>query len=55
MTITGDNRAIRTKKSYLDKREGRNTIDSKTCTQCGRLFGEGHLKKCPAMGKKCKN
>ena len=26
------------KKSYSDKREGRNPIDSKTCTRCGRLF-----------------
>ncbi|XP_063716596.1 uncharacterized protein LOC134844031 [Symsagittifera roscoffensis] len=43
------------KKSYSDKREGRNPIDSKTCTRCGQLLGEGHLKKCPAMGKKCKN
>ena len=43
------------KKSYSDKIEGRNPIDSKTCTRCGRLFGEVHLKKCRAMGKKCKN
>ena len=43
------------KKSYSDKREGRNPIDLKTCNRCGRLFGEGHLKKCLAMGKKCKN
>ena len=28
------------KKSYSDKRENRNPIDSKTCTRCGRLFGE---------------
>ena len=28
------------KKSYSDKRERRNPIDSKTCTRCGRLFGE---------------
>ena len=32
----------------------RNSTDSKTCTRCGRLFGEGHLKKYPAMGKTCK-
>ena len=43
------------KRATSDKREGRNSTDSKTCTRCGRLFGEGHLKKCPAMGKTCKN
>ena len=37
-----------------DRREGRNSTDTKTCTRCGRLLGEGHLKKCPAMGKTCK-
>ena len=42
------------KRATSDRREGRNSPDSKTCTQCSRLFGEGHLKKCPAMGKTCK-
>ena len=43
------------KKKSLDRKEGRNFTDPKTCTRCGQLFGEGHLKKCPAMGKTCKN
>ena len=43
------------KRTTSDRREGRNPTNPKTCTPCGRLFGEGHLKKCPAMGKTCKN
>ena len=43
------------KRTTSDIREGRISTDSKTCTQCGRLFGEEYLKKCPAMGKTCKN
>ena len=43
------------RKKFTDRKEGRNFSDSKTCTRCGRIFGEGHLKKCPAMGKTCKN
>ena len=43
------------KRTNPDRREGRNSTDTKTCTRFGRLFGEGHLKKCPAMGKTCKN
>ena len=43
------------KKKSSDRREGKNFTDTKTCTRCGRLFGEGHLKKCPSMGKTCKN
>ena len=43
------------KKKSSDRKEGRNFTDPKTCTRCGRLFGEGHLKKCLAMGKTCKN
>ena len=62
MNIGNKNASGRRQSSYTyrkrptpDRREGRNPIDSKTCTRCGRLFGEGHLKKCPAMGKTCKN
>ena len=43
------------KRTTSDRREGRNPTDSKTCTRCGRLFGEGHFKECPAMRKTCKN
>ena len=43
------------KKKSLDRKERRNFTEPKMCTRCGRLFGEGHLKKCPAMGKTCKN
>ena len=43
------------KKKIADRKEGRSFADSKTCTRCGRIFGEGHLKKCSAMGKTCKN
>ena len=43
------------KKKSSDRKEGKNFTDTKTCTRCGRPFGEGHLKKCPAMGKTCKN
>ena len=43
------------RKKFADRKEGRSFADSKTCTRCGRIFGEGHLKKCPAMGKTCKN
>ena len=30
-------------------------LKKKTCTRCGRTFGEGHLNMCPAMGKTCKS
>ena len=43
------------KRKSSDRKEGRHFTDPKTCTRCGRLFGEGHLKKCPAKGKTCKN
>ena len=43
------------KRAPPDRREGKNSTDTKTCTRCGRLFGESHLKKCPAMAKTCKN
>ena len=31
------------KKKSSDRKEGKNLTDTKTCTRCGRLFGEGHL------------
>ena len=43
------------KRTTSDRREGKNPTDSKTGTRCGQLFGEGHFKKGPAMGKTCKN
>ena len=43
------------KRAPLDRREGRSSTDKKMCARCGWLFGEGHLKKCLAMGKTCKN
>ena len=33
----------------------KNRAEKKTCTGCGRTFGEGHLKICPAMGKSSKS
>ena len=33
------------KKKSSDRKEGKHFTDTKTCTRCGRLFGEGHLKK----------
>ena len=42
-------------KKKSSDRKGKNFTDTKTCTRCGRPFGKGHLKKCPAMGKACKN
>ena len=53
--MEGDNRTTCTKRNHQTERRGRNFTDPKTCTRCGRLFGEGRLKKCPAMGKTCKN
>ena len=43
------------KRTTPDRREERNSTDTKTYARCGRLFGEGQLKKCPTMGKTCKN
>ena len=43
------------RKQYENKNTQRSTGDQKQCTRCGRVFGEGHLKNCPAMGKSCKN
>ena len=43
------------RKQYENKNTQRAKGDQKQCTRCGRAFGEGHLKNCPAMGKTCKN
>ena len=43
------------RKQYENKNTQRSKGDQKQCTRCGRVFGEGHLKNCPAMGKSCKN
>ena len=43
------------RKSYENRHSTRSKGDQKLCTRCGRTFGEGHLKSCPAMGKSCKN
>ena len=32
-----------------------NAEDRKQCNRCGKPFVDGHLKKCAAMGKQCKN
>ena len=43
------------RKNYENRNGTRSKGDQKQCTRCGRIFGEGHLKICPAMGKSCKN
>ena len=43
------------RKQYENKNTQKAKGDQKQCTRCGRAFGEGHLKNCPAMGKTCKN
>ena len=43
------------RKQYKNKNTPRSKRDQKQCTRCGRVFGEGHLKNCQAMGKSCKN
>ena len=42
------------KRRANDRKDGRKYTEMKPCTRCGRPFGEGHLKKCPAMGKTCR-
>ena len=39
------------KRRATDRKYGRNYTETKPCTRCGRPFGEGHLKKCPAIVK----
>ena len=43
------------RKQYDNRNATRSKGGQKQCTRCGRVFGEGHLKNCPAMGKSCKN
>ena len=43
------------RKQYENKNTPGSKGDQKQCTRCGRVFGEGHLKNCPAMGNSCKN
>ena len=43
------------RKQYESKNTQRSKGDQKQCTRFGRVFREGHLKNCPAMGKLCKN
>ena len=41
-----------------NKRQNNNknpNMKTKPCNRCGRTFNQGHLKKCSAMGKTCKN
>ena len=42
------------KKKWNDNKD-KNRAEKKPCARCGRTFGEGHLKICPAMGKSCKS
>ena len=42
------------KRRATNRKYGRNYTEMKPCTRCGRPFGEGHPKKCPATGKTCK-
>ena len=44
-----------TQKRWTENKSTNSKSDQKTCTRCGKFFGPGHLKNCPAMGKSCKN
>ena len=44
-----------TQKRWADNKNTTSKSDQKTCNRCGKFFGPGHLKNCPAMGKNCKN
>ena len=44
-----------TQKRWTENKNTNFKSDQKTCTRCGKFFGQGHLKNCPAMDKKCKN
>ena len=46
---------IQTQKRWADNKNTTSKSDQRTCTRCGKNFGPGHLKNCPAMGKKYKN
>ena len=41
------------KRRANDRKDGKNYAETKPCTRCARPFGEGHLKKWPAMGETC--
>ena len=43
------------RKHYENRNTKRSKGDQKQCTRCGRVFDEGNLKTCPAIGKSCKN
>ena len=43
------------RKNYENRNTTRPKGDQKQCKRCGRVFGEGHLKTCPATVKSCKN
>ena len=38
-----------TQKRWEDNKNANFKSDQKTCTRCGKFFGPGHLKNCPAM------
>ena len=42
-------------KRWNDNKSTNPRSEQKPCTRCGKSFGSGHLKNCPAMGKTCKN
>ena len=45
-------------KRETNKRQNKNknsNMKAKPCNRCGRIFDQGQLKKCSAMGKTCKN
>ena len=44
-----------TQKRWTENKSTNSKSDQKTCTRCEKIFGPGHLKNCPAMGKSCKN
>ena len=44
------------RKQINDKKNKRNSnMKAKPCNRCGRVFDQGHLKNCSAMGKTCMN
>ena len=44
-----------TQKRWTENKSTNSRSDQKTCTRCGKFFGSGHLKNCPAMGNNCKS
>ena len=56
--LTGSTKNHQYNKKEKNKRQKNNrnsNMKAKPCHRCGRVFDQGHLKNCSAMGKTCKN